>query len=70
MSNMSYISYLCESNNKKELVEEVGEKLANHFLRAHNQMRENRGNPAYDKLNEIHDKMQKERKNGKRHKSV
>ena len=70
MSNMSYISYLCESNNKKELVEEVGEKLANHFLRAHNQMRENRGNPAYDKLNEIHDKMQKERKNDKRHKSV
>ena len=70
MSNMSYISYLCEKNDKKALTEEVGEELANHFLHAHNQMRENRDNPAYDKLNEIHDKMRKERKNDKRHKSV
>ena len=59
MSKMSYISYLCESNNKKELVEEVGVELANHFLNAHKTMRENRDNPAYDKLNEIHDEMQK-----------
>jgi len=59
MSKMSYISYLCESNNKKELVEEVGVELANHFLNAHKTMRENRGNPAYDKLNKIHDEMQK-----------
>ena len=28
MSKMSYISYLCESGNKKELVEEVGIELA------------------------------------------
>tara|TARA_R100001082_G_scaffold61541_2_gene34362 strand:- start:486 stop:707 length:222 start_codon:yes stop_codon:yes gene_type:complete len=71
MSKMSYISYLCESGNKKELVEEVGIELADEFLQAHNQMRDNRDNPAYDKLNEIHDRlasafpseMQKEIKN-------
>lgn len=63
MSKMSWISYLCESGNKKQLVEEIGEELANQFLHAHNQMRENRDNPAYDKLNKIHDKMQKNFKN-------
>ena len=63
MSKMSWISYLCESGNTKELIEEVGEELANQFLHAHNQMRDNRDNPAYDKLNEIHDEMQKEVKN-------
>ena len=60
MGKMSWISYLCESGNTKELIEEVGEELANQFLHAHNQMRDNRDNPAYDKLNEIHDEMQKE----------
>ena len=70
MSNMSYISYLCEKNDKKALSEEIGEELANHFLHAHNQMRENKGNPAYDKLNSIHDKMQKEAKKDERYKSL
>ena len=60
MAKMSWISYLCESGNTKELIEEVGEELANQFLHAHNQMRENKNNPAYHKLNEIHDEMQKE----------
>ena len=60
MGKMSWISYLCESGNTKELIEEVGEEIANQFLHAHNQMRNNRDNPAYDKLNEIHDEMQKE----------
>ncbi len=63
MSKMSWISYLCESGNKKQLVEEIGEELANQFLHAHNQMRKNRDNPAYDKLNKIHDKMQRNFKN-------
>ena len=70
MSKMSYISYLCESGNKKELVEEVGIELANEFLQAHNQMRDNRDNTAYDKLNEIHDEMQKEISKDERQKSV
>jgi hypothetical protein len=60
MGKMSWISYLCESGNEKELIEFVGKGLATEFLKAHNQMRDNKDNPAYDKLNEIHDEMQKE----------
>ena len=63
MSKMSWISYLCETGNKKELIEEVGIELAEDFLKAHKQMRNNRDNPAYNKLNKIHDEMQKEVKN-------
>ena len=65
MSKMAWISYLCETDNKKELIEEVGIELAEGFLKAHNQMRENKNNPAYDKLNEIHDEMQREVKDAK-----
>ena len=43
----------------------MGVELAEGFLQAHNQMRENKENPAYDKLNEIHDEMQKEVKDAK-----
>ena len=60
MGKMSWISHLCETGNRKELIEEVGIELADDFLKAHNQMRNNKDNPAYDKLNEIHDEMQKE----------
>ena len=60
MGKMSLISYLCEHNYKKELIEEVGIEMADGFLEAHNTMRENRDNPAFKKLNEIHDEMQKE----------
>jgi len=63
MGKMSYISYLCESGNKKELAEEVGIEMADEFMKAHNKMRKNRDNPAYQKLNDIHDEMQKEVKN-------
>ena len=63
MGKMSWISYLCETGNKKELEEFVGKGLAIEFLKAHNQMRDNKDNPAYDKLNDIHDEMQKEVKN-------
>ena len=57
---MSWISYLCESGNTKELIEEVGEELANQFLHAHNQMRNRKNEPAFKVLNKIHDNMQKE----------
>ena len=57
MSKMSWISYLCETGNKKELEEEVGKELADGFLKAHKQMRDNRDLPEYDKLNEIHDRL-------------
>jgi len=60
MSKMSYISYLCEKDDRESLIKEVGVKLADHFLYAHKEMRDNKDNPAYDKLNKIHDKMQKE----------
>ena len=63
MSKMAWISYLCETGNKEELIEEVGIELAEGFLEAHNKMRENKNNPAYDKLNQIHDEMQKEVQN-------
>jgi len=70
MSKMSWISYLCENGKKKELVEEVGQELAEGFLKAHNQMRKNKDNPAYEKLNEIHDEMQKKAKKDERYKSI
>ena len=57
MGKMSWISHLCETGNRKELIEEVGIELADDFLKAHNQMRNNKDNPAYDKLNEIHDRL-------------
>ena len=61
MGKMSWISYLCETGNRKALVEEVGSvEIANEFLDAHIIMRNNKENPAYQKLNEIHDEMQKE----------
>jgi len=60
MGKMSYISYLCEYNKRNELVEMVGVGLADGFLEAHKTMRNNKNNPAYKKLNDIHDKMQKE----------
>ena len=63
MSKMSWISHLCETNNRKGLIEEVGIEMADGFLEAHNTMRENRDNPAYDKLNKIHDEMQRKFKN-------
>tara|TARA_R100001086_G_scaffold162912_1_gene87813 strand:- start:124 stop:327 length:204 start_codon:yes stop_codon:yes gene_type:complete len=67
---MSWISYLCENGKKKELIEEVGQELAEGFLEAHNQMRKNKNNPAYEKLNEIHDEMQKKAKKDERYKSI
>jgi len=61
MSKMAWISYLCETDNKKELIEEVQSiEIAENFLEAHKRMRENRGNPAYQTLNDIHDRFQKE----------
>ena len=59
MSKMSWISHLCETNNRKELIEEVGIDMADGFLEAHKQMRKNRNQPAYKELNKIHDEMLK-----------
>jgi len=70
MGKMSWISYLCESDNREALIEEVGVELADGFLHAHNQMRKNKDNPAYDKLNKIHDEMQEVAKKDERYKSL
>ena len=59
MSKMSWISHLCETNNKKELIEEVGIDMADGFLKAHKKMRDNRNQPVYKELNKIHDEMLK-----------
>ena len=53
MSKMSWISYLCETNNKKELIEEVGIDMADGFLEAHKKMGDNRNQPVYKELNKI-----------------
>lgn len=57
MSAMGYIHYLCETNNLKELIEEVGnDEVAKQFMDAHKQMRDNRDTKEYSVLNEITDK--------------
>ena len=72
MGKMSYISYLCENNKKDELVEEVGFlskltgktslEVAEGFLEAHRNIRDNKNNPVFTNLNKIQDEMQKEHK--------
>ena len=63
MSKMSYISYLCETGNEKELIEELGSSIiAKEWMIAHNNMRENKDHPAFKVLNEITDESIKEAK--------
>jgi len=74
MGKMSRISYLCETDNMKELIEEVGTELAHGFMLAHKEMRSTRNDPAFtagyrqlrqtfSKLNEITDEMQEKYRN-------
>ena len=67
MGKMSRISYLCETDNLKELIEEVGTELAEGFLRAHKEMRAQKDNPAFTKLNDIADEMQDEYKKSQKY---
>ena len=56
VGKMSYIHHLCETNNKKELIEELGStQMAEGFLEAHKEMRNKKYNKAFGKLNEIVD---------------
>ena len=60
MSRMPYIAKLAEEGNLKELTEEVGSvEVAQAFIDAHTEMRLQKNNPAFKKLNEIADEMQK-----------
>ena len=66
MSKMSYIHHLCETNNKKELIEELGStQMAEGFLEAHKEMRNKANTVAFGKLNEIVDNSIKEHKDKK-----
>ena len=63
MSKMSYIHHLCETNNEKELIEELGSvEMAKGFIEAHNEMRNARETVTFGKLNEIVDKSLKQYK--------
>ena len=57
MGKMGYIHYLCEADNRKELIEELGSiEMADGFLRAHKEIRLKKDSNAFSKLNEIVDK--------------
>ena len=69
MSKMSYIAYLCEQNDKETLIDELNmsgltkltgktvEEVADGFIKAYNNIRLQKNNPAFAKLNEIQDEM-------------
>ena len=58
MSRMSYISKLAEEGNLKELTEEVSSvEVAQGFIDAVSEIRRQKNNPAFEKLNEIQTKM-------------
>mgnify|MGYP003154152681 FL=1 len=58
MSRMPYIAKLAEEGNLKELTEEVGSvEVAQGFIDAVNEIRLQKNNPAFEKLNEIQTKM-------------
>ena len=57
MGKMGYIHHLCETNNRKELIEEVGNiEMADGFLQAHKEMRSKTDDRAYNSLNKLVDK--------------
>jgi hypothetical protein len=56
MGKMSYIHHLCETDNKKGLIEELGStRMAEGFLEAHKEMRDKANTVAFGKLNELVD---------------
>ena len=69
MSKMSYIAYLCKEDDKKTLIDELNmsgltkltgktvEEVADGFIKAYNNIRLQKNNPAFAKLNEIQDEM-------------
>ena len=58
LGRMSYIAKLAEDGNLKELTEEVGSvDVAQGFIEAVQEIRLQKNNPAFKKLNEIQTKM-------------
>ena len=78
MSTMSHIAYLCKQNDKDAIIEELNktnltkltgksvEEVAQGFIDAYNNIRLQKKNPAFNKLNEIQDEMLEH----ERHKSI
>tara|TARA_R100001086_G_scaffold235573_1_gene158537 strand:- start:11 stop:286 length:276 start_codon:yes stop_codon:yes gene_type:complete len=75
MSKMSYIAYLCEQDDKETLIDELNmsgltkitgktvEEVADGFIKAYNNIRLQKTNPAFEKLNEIQTEMIKDATN-------
>ena len=69
MGSYKYIAYLCSTNNKKELMEEVSgiasmmgkdvEEVADGFIEAYNKAEENKDDPAYQEIAKIQTKATK-----------
>ena len=69
MSKMSYIAYLCKEDDRESLINELNmsgltkltgktvEEVADGFIAAYNNIRLQKNNPAFKKLNEIQDEM-------------
>ena len=69
MGRMSYIAYLCEKEDKDAIVDELNmpdlmtltgkspEEIADGFIAAYKNIRLQKNNPAFEKLNEIQTKM-------------
>jgi len=54
MGKMGYIAYLAENNMRDELISEVGSsRVADGFIEAANQIRDNKENEAYKVLNKL-----------------
>jgi hypothetical protein len=54
MGKMGYIAYLAENNMREELIAELGsERIADGFIEAANQIRENKESEAYKVLNKL-----------------
>ena len=71
MGKMKIISKLCEEEDRNGLIKMLNmadltkltgktiEEVADGFIDAHKKMRDRRNDPAYIKLNEIHDRYKK-----------
>ena len=72
MSKIGYISYLAENNMRDELIEEVGSiEMADGFIQASKQIKENKENKAYKVLYNLQQENIKEgEKENERRKSI
>jgi hypothetical protein len=72
MGKMGYIAYLAENNMREELIAELGSsRIADGFIEAANQIRENRESESYKVLNKLQQQHAEEGKEEhERHKNI